>query len=265
MLNVRANSSPTIISSDGDFYNSFVEYIRSNSELLNRCIIVEGNPQQNYYFDIENSSNIVYEGVITNQYQRVNSFSCTPKLLVSEFGSNKNTQKVFFNGIDENKEKMILENIFFKPFLRSIEKNVIQGIYFDKSLPQSSTTDTFTGTKDFDGLLSLVRKLKLKNQNNVLVIHPQVMFDIIDSITIESYLREYLMNRTIEGVRIIESLESVQTQVYGVDPTKICLIMSPELQIQKLSLSEHPLDYIYHIYSFVNGGDMFSTGIEMRI
>jgi len=264
MFNVRANNTvPTIISSDGEFYNTFIDYIRNNSKLLNQSIIVEGNPQQNYYFDIENTSNNVYEGEIKSKFKPMNSFSCIPKLLVYEFGLSINSQKNIFNNINENKEKQILENIIYKPFLRSVEKNVINGDYFDKSI--LSSTDIYTGTNDFNSLLKFIRLLKLKNENNVVIVNPEIMNDIIDTITIESYLTEYLLNKTIEGIRIIESLECLKTDIFGIDPTKICLVIYPELQIKKFSLIDFPTEYIYHIFSFVNGGDMFNSGYRMRI
>jgi hypothetical protein len=263
MFNVRANNTvPTSISSDGEFYYNFIDYIRNNSKILNQSIIVEGNPQQNYYFDIENTSNNVYEGEVKSKYKQLNSFSCIPKVLVYEFGIDKNSNKVLLN-INENKEKQILENVIYKPFLRSVEKNVINGNYFDKSILLS--TDIFTGTNDFISLLKFIRLLKIKNENNVIIVNPEVMNDIIDTITIESYLTEYLLNKTIEGIRIIESLECIKTDIFGIDPTKICLVIYPELQIKKLSLFEFPTEYIYHIYSFVNGGDIFNSGYRMRI
>jgi len=249
MFDVRANSSPAIISSDGEFFNNFVEYIRSNSILLNKCIIVLGNPQSNYYFDIEGSSNVVYEETISSGFKPINGFSCVPKLLASEFGINRAKYNTFFNGI-EKMEKQILENLLYKPFMRSIEKNVISGNYFSKSIFENC--ETITGTNNFTGLLKLVRYLKNKNENNYIVINPTI-------------LSEYLLNKTIEGVRIIETLECPASKIVGVNPEKICLVMSPELQIKKFSVLNFPLDYIFHVYSFANGGDMFDTAVGFNI
>jgi hypothetical protein len=264
MYNVRANNViPTVISSDGEFYNSIVEYIEKNSKLLNRSIILKLMNTMNYYFDIENSSNKVYEGTISSQFKPLNSITCTTKSLVSEYGMNKLKYNTYFKEMDKNKEKMILENIVYKPFLRSIEKNVISGNYFDKSL--FNTSDIITGTNDFNGLLKLIRYLKNKNENNCVVVNPSIMYGIIDTITKESYLNEYLLNKTIEGVEIIETLECPNNKIVGVDPTKICLVVSPELQIQKFSSLENIIDYHFHIFCFVNGGDMFNSSVSMDV
>jgi hypothetical protein len=258
MFDIRANSSPKVISSDGEFFNNFLEFIKSNSKLLERSLIVETKPQQYYYFDVESSNNVVYEGNIGSQFKPIKQVQCIPKLLCSEFGNSVSSHSSL---ADKLKENYILENVMYKPFMKSVEKNIISGKYFDKSLFENS--ETITGSNDFNDLLKLVRKLKDKNENNVVVINPGVMYNILDTITKEGYLNEYLLNGSIEKVKIIETLECPNTKIVGVDPTKICLVIGPGLEVKKLN---SVIGYdVYQIFSFVNGGDMFDTSIGMEI
>lgn len=261
---IRANSAPKkFISSDGEFFNNLVDYIRKNSELLKSAMVVEGNLNKFYYFDIENTSKFIGNGLIDNSISSNNNMYIKSKVLSTEININVGNSS-FLDG-DEN---YILENVFYKPFLRNIEKNVISGDYFDKSLFE--TNKTITGTNDFDGLLKLIRELKDKNENNCIVINPTVMTGIIDNITKESYLSEYLLNGTIEKVKIIETLECPNTKIVGVNPSKLFLILLPNLEIRKVSnyLSVNSVgagNTIYQIYGFANGGDMFDTSIGFNI
>jgi hypothetical protein len=185
-------------------------------------------------------------------------------MLVTEFGVERAKYNTFFQTDGVKSEEKFFEKLLYRPFMRSIEKNVISGNYFDKSI--FNTTDIITGTNDFAGLLKLVRYLKNKNENNVVVVNPVIMAGIVNTVTNTAYLNEYLLNKKIEGVEIIESLECPNTKIVGVDPTKICLALSPELTVRKLTtVFTQYLDYIFQVYTFVNGGDVFDSAVVMGI
>jgi hypothetical protein len=266
MLSIRSNNIiPTIISSDGSFTDNFQNYIRENSRILNKSIIVEGNPQQNFYFDIENTSKRVFEGNnITEQFKPMKDIHLTPKMLVSEIGMSLQSRSIFFDTFgkkSEKKEEEFLKKIMYSPFLRSVEKNVISGNYFNKSI--FNICENITGSSNFSSLLNLIRKLKEKNSENIVILHPSIMNKIIDSITKESYLNEYLMNQTIEGVDIITTLECPDTKIVGVNPTEICLVICSEIQCKKISVVG--LDGVYQVMVWVEGGDLFNTSIGMEV
>jgi hypothetical protein len=141
---------------------------------------------------------------------------------------------------------------------------VINGSYFDK--PLFSTTNTITGTKDFDGLLLFIRALKNKTDDGSIIGNTSVINKIIDTIDKESYLNEYLLNGTIEGVQIISTKDCPEDAdgkfLIGFDPNKICLLLNPELEVKKIS-TVGSVDNYFHIYGFVNGGDVFDTSIGL--
>jgi hypothetical protein len=142
---------------------------------------------------------------------------------------------------------------------------VVTGTYFDKSL--FSAADTMTGTKDFDGLLQLVRGLKNTTDDGCIIGSTSVINEIIDTIDKDSYLNEYLLNGTIEGIPIIGSVnypESVDDKfLVGFDPNKICLLLAPQLEVRKISQAGS-IDYFFQIFGFVNGGDIFNSAIAMK-
>jgi hypothetical protein len=266
VFEIRANKADvTKLSKDNnkEYFNKFSDYIKDNSELLNQCIIVEGNIASRYYFDIENT--IVYEGELNPDIKYVNDFNCTPKLLCAEFSLNiSNKFNYMFSEIDEKSEFKNMRKLLFKPFMQAVEKNIISGDYFDKSIFNSS--ETITATNDFNGLLKLIRALKEKNEKNCIVVNPSVMEKITDTITKEAYLNEYLLNKTIEGVKIIENLNAPKNKITGFNPTQIYLLLVPNIQIRKFREANiNNLDSIYQIFSFANGGDIFNTAISFNI
>jgi hypothetical protein len=101
---IRANSSPRILTSESGFYDDFINYIKNNSRLLDRCFFIECSPQSWYYFDIEGGSSKVHEGNIVDQYEMMNGFSCTPKILATEIGVERGKYNTFFQ-TDEAKSE----------------------------------------------------------------------------------------------------------------------------------------------------------------
>jgi hypothetical protein len=269
IFTVRANNgkfTEICTKNDGEFYNNFVEFIRNNSEILNNSQIIEGVISQNYYYDIENSSNYISllgNETIQNPVNVSKQISTVPKTLGTQIKMSK--YDFNFDNLDEKNQELMLNNLLYKPFLKSIEKNVIGGSYFDKSL--FSTTNKITGTNDFNGLLKLVRELKDKQDNSIIVGNSLVISHIIDTITKEPYLNEYLLNGTIEGIPIIGTVESPTSEngniLVGVDPTNIILLMTPDLQVKKISVMG--MNTYFQMFCFVNGGDVFENSIGLSI
>jgi hypothetical protein len=226
--------------------------------------LVPGKINSRYVFKIEDDSNTIelldsYSGPNTRT-DIVSSWECEPKTL----GIGIYVPRMVSIFYDDQVED-ILTNILYKPFVRTIEKCVISGSYFDKSL--FSTPQTMTGTKDFDGLLQLVRGVKNTTDDGMIIGNPAVINEIVDTIDKESYLNEYLLNRTIEGVPIIGTLscpeEADDKFLVGFDPNKICLLLAPQLQVKKLS-TVGSIDNFFQIFGFVNGGDVFNTSVGLE-
>jgi hypothetical protein len=271
IFTVRANNgkfTDVCTKNDGEFYNNFVEFIRNNSKILNKSQIVEGTIQQNYYYDIENSSN--YISLLGNETIKppikvFKEISTVPKTLGIQIKMSK--YDFNFDNLDDKNQELILKNLLYKPFLKSVEKNIISGTYFDKSL--FSTTNTITGTNDFNGLLKLVRELKDKQDNNIIVGNSTVISNIIDTINNKNpYLTEYLLNGTIEGIPIIGTVESPASEngniLVGTDPTNIMILMTPDLRVKKISVVGEINSY-FQMFCFVNGGDVFENSIGLKI
>jgi len=269
IFTVRANNtSPTPINTDGEFYNNFVEFIKNNSNLLSQSQIIEGTIQESYFYDIENDSNFIsllgVESIHTpiNINERV---SIIPKSLGAQIKLSK--YDFNFDNLDDKNQELILKNLLYKPFLRMLERNVIGGTdYFDK--PLFYTSNKITGTNDFNGLLKLVRVLKDKQDNSIIIGNSSVISHMIDTITKEPYLTEYLLNKSIEGVKIIETVESPAIQygniLVGINPSQINLLLTKDLEIKKISVIGDINSY-YQMFFFANGGDVLSKSIGLSI
>ena len=252
---------------DGNFYNNFVDFIRSESRLLIQSQITEGVIQETNYYDIENDSNYISLLGVESIHTPLNPtgrISTTPKPLGTQIKMSK--YNFDFNNLDDKNQELILKNLLYKPFLKMLEKNIIGGTYFDKSL--FSTTNQITGTNNFNGLLKLVRTLKDKQDNSIIVGNSSVISNIIDTITKESYLTEYLLNNSIEGVRIIETIESPTSEngnvLVGIDPTQICILLTPDIEVKKITVPGDITSY-FQLFFFVNGGDVFSKSIGLTL
>jgi hypothetical protein len=268
ILDIRSNNTnaTTLIddTQSGEFLTTLIDAIRKYSKLLQKAQLVPGKFNSRYVFKIEDGSNTIelldnYLGPNTRT-DIVSSWECEPKTL----GLGIYVPRLVSIFYDDQVED-ILKNILYKPFVKCIEKCVISGSYFDKSL--FSTPQTITGTKDFDGLLKLVRGTKNSTDDGCIVGNPTVINEIVDTIGKESYLNEYLLNGTIEGVPIISTLscpEEVDGKfLVGFDPNKICLLLVPQLQVKKLSMLGS-IDNFFQIFGFVNGGDIFNTSIGLK-
>jgi hypothetical protein len=266
MFSIRANKTvyDTFEKDEGITLSSLSEAIRKYSQLLAHSQIVTGATGAHYYFNIEDDSNIIKllgNELLAPAINIGEITDCVPKTLGLEIKVPA-IQKYLY---EDNEEENILKNILYKPMVKCIEKCVIGGTYFDK--PLFSTTNTITGTKDFDGLLKLARAIKDKTDNACIVGNTKTISDIIDTITNQSYLTEYLLNSTIEGVPVIATVEAPESVddkfLIGFDKIKLCLLLVPELKIRKFSLHTEAEDR-FKIYSFVNGGDIFNTAIGIK-
>jgi HK97 family phage major capsid protein len=267
MLDIRSNNLNTTTLIDdtqsNEFLTTLIDGIRKYSKLLQKSQLIPGKNNSRYIFKIEDDSNVIEllgdESPVTRT-DIVSSWECNPKPLGLEIKVPKLVSLFYDNNVED-----LLKNILYKPFTKSIEKNVISGSYFDK--PLFSTTNIITGTKDFDGLLLLIRELKDNYDDGCIVGNSSVISEIIDTIDKESYLTEYLLNGTIEGVQIISTKdcpESVNdTFLVGFDPNKICLLLVPQLEVKKIS-TVGSVDNFFHIYGFVNGGDVFNSSIGIK-
>jgi len=270
IITTRANNTllnNVASKNDGEFYNNFIDFIRSESRLLQQSQITEGVIQQTNYYDIENESNYVsLLGVETihNPIDITGRISTIPKPLGTQIKISKYDFDI--DNLADDKQKMILKNLLYKPFLKVLEKNIIGGTYFDK--PLFETSNQITGTNDFDGLLKFVRVLKDKQDNSVIIANSSVVSSIIDTITKESYLTEYLLNRSIEGVKIIETVESPTSEngniLVGIDPTQICILLTPDIEVKKISVPGDITSY-FQMFFFVNGGDVFNKSVGLSI
>jgi hypothetical protein len=271
MLDIRSNNlNVTTLIDDTqspEFLTTLIDAIRKYSKLLQKAQLVPGKINSRYVFKIEDSANAIELLDNYPPYDRpntrtdiVSSWECEPKTL----GIGIYVPRIVSIFYDDQVED-ILKNILFKPFVRTIEKCVISGSYFDKSL--FSTPQTMTETKDFDGLLKLVRGVKNSTDDGMIVGNPTVINEIVDTIDKESYLNEYLLNGTIEGVPIISTLSSPEDVdgkfLVGFDPNKICLLLVPQLQVKKLS-KIGSIDNFFQIFGFVNGGDIFNTAFGLK-
>jgi hypothetical protein len=230
-------------------------------------VLVPGKQNMRYTFNIEDDSNaikVLTDTALTTRTDIVNKWECTPKPFGIEIMLPRLTNDFLEATSDESIED-ILKNILYKPFVKQIEKQIINGTYFDK--PLFNTTTTITGTADFAGLLSLVRALKDTTDNGCIVGNSGVISAIIDSITKDSYLTEYLLNHTIEGVQIISTKDApaaVGTKILvGFDAVKLGLLLVPELEVKKFSILQS-IDYYFQIFGFVNGGDIFNTAVALK-
>jgi hypothetical protein len=268
MLDIRSNNlNPTTLIDDTqsqEFLTSLIDAIWKYSRLLQKAQLVPGKMNSRYIFKIEDEANVIQlldDINITTRTDIINQWGCEPKALGLGIEIPRLVSLFYDNQVED-----ILCNILYKPFVRAIEKQVINGSYFDK--PLFSTTNTVTGTKDFAGLLKLVRELKNKTDDGMIVGHPTVINGIIDTIDKEAYLQEYLQNRSIEGVPIISTVGSPENVdgkfLVGFDPNKICLLLNPQIEVRKLS-TVGSIDFYFQIFGFVNGGDVFNTAIGLEV
>jgi hypothetical protein len=268
MLDIRSNNlnATTLIddTQSSEFLTTLIDAIKKYSKLLQKAQLVPGKINSRYVFKIEDGANTIelldnYLGPNTRT-DIVRSWECGPKTLGLGIYVPR-IVSIFYNDQVED----ILKNILYKPFVKCIEKCVISGSYFDKSL--FSTPQTITGTKDFDGLLQLARGVKNSTDDGCIVGNPTVINEILDTIDKEAYLNEYLLNGTVEGVPIISTIscpEEVDGKfLVGFDPNKICLLLVPQLEVRKLS-KLGSIDNFFQIFGFVNGGDIFNTAIGLK-
>jgi hypothetical protein len=267
MLDIRSNNlNPTSLidgTQESEFLTSLIDAIRKYSKLLQKSQLVPGKPNSRYIFKIEDDSNVIQlldDINITTRTDTVSSWDCEPKTLGLGIMVPRLVSLFYDNQVED-----VLKNILYKPFVRAIEKQVINGAYFDK--PLFSATNTITGTKGFDGLIALVRELKNTTDDGMIVGNPTVIDEIIDTVDKESYLNEYLLRGTIEGVQIIGTKDSPtgvnDTFLVGFDPNKICLLLLPQLEARKLS-TVGSIDNFFQIFGFVNGGDVFNTSLGLK-
>jgi hypothetical protein len=271
LFDIRANNSVyTHIINEyqgKEFINDLISHIREYSRLLSGAQLVPGEQNMRYTFSIEDDSNaikVLTDTTLTTRTDIINKWECTPKPFGIEIMVPRLTNDFLEATSDESIED-ILKNILYKPFVKQIEKQVINGTYFDK--PLFNTTNTITGTANFAGLLLLVRALKDTTDNGAIVGNSGVISTIIDTITNEAYLTEYLLNHSIEGVPIISTKDAPATVttkfLVGFDSTKLGLLLVPELEVKKFSILQS-IDYYFQIFGFVNGGDVFNTAIALQ-
>ena len=260
------NVNPTVFDNE-DFYDSFVSYIKENSKLLSRAIIMETEGiMTNSFLSIADSSNIIT--LLGNDALKPPTnigklITATPKVLGIE---TKIQSSLYSESISDEEEKRNIEKILLKPFLKSIEKQFISGNYFDKSI--FKTTNTISGTNDFDGLLKLVRELKDKTDNGCIIGNSSVISGIVDTIDKDPYLTEYLLNKTIEGIPIIETIDAPANYngkiLAGFDLENIVLLLVNRLDMRKFSVVQD-LNKYFQVFCYANGGDFFNTAVALEI
>jgi len=269
IFSIRANdTNSSIISekSDNEFYNSFKKFIKSNSKILSQANIVEGKTMQTYYYDLENSSNIINLMEVENLQQPINIssvVSSTPRGLGLQISISR--YNLEYNTLSESKQQELLSKIIFSPFLKMIEKRLLQGNYFDK--PLFSTNNKIVETADFKGLLKLVRALKEKQDNSIIIGNSKTIDNIVDSISVKSpYLMEYLLKNSIEGVPIISTVEAPEIEngniIVGVDPAQICLVLAPDFEAKRIGVVGDMSVY-FHLFCYANGGDVSNKAISL--
>jgi hypothetical protein len=143
---------------------------------LEKAHIQEGKLNSHYAFSIEDESNVIQ--LLGNESLQTSRkidglWDCTPKPLGIEVLISELTERFYNNDIlaEEN-----IKNILYKPFVRCIERNVVTGTYFDK--PLFSTANIITGTKDFDGLLQLVRESKNTTDDGCIIGNTSVINEV---------------------------------------------------------------------------------------
>jgi hypothetical protein len=271
MLDIRSNNlNVTTLIDDmqsPEFLTTLMDEIRKYSRIFANAQLIPGKMNSRYVFQIEDDANAIQlldNDNISTGTEVVVSWECTPKPLGIGLMVPKLTSIFLENNSEETIENT-LTNIFYRPFVKAIEKCVISGSYFDKSL--FSNPQTIASTKDFDGLLQLVRELKNTMDDGMILGNPAVINEIVDTIDKEAYLNEYLLKETIEGVPIISTRncpENVDDKfLVGFDTNKICLLLVPQLQVRKLSTAGS-VDSFFQIFGFVNGGDIFGTAIALE-
>jgi hypothetical protein len=271
LLEIRLNKTSGTELFKEEFFEKMTDFIRNNSRFFNKSLFGRGNFNINYFFDIENSSNVIT--LLTDNNITSNSISKTYSTFPKVFGIETKINKLFNNRyntdiqISDDEEKELLVNMLYKPFMKSIEKYLIGGSYFDK--PLFNTDNQITGTNDFNGLLKLVRAVKEKNDDNIIVGNTKTINNIIDTIDNESYLNEYLLNGTIESVPVIGTVDSPETQneniLVGYDPGKICIVLTDDLSCKKFSSLNDGLNYFYQLFFGINGGDIFDNSIGLTV
>jgi HK97 family phage major capsid protein len=267
MFDIRANNTNSTSLIDDtqqkEFIVSLTDAIRRYSKLLQKAQLIQGKPNMRYIFMIEDDANVVQlldDETIKTTHKISKKWECENKSLGLEILI-PNLVESFYESNIEN----IITQVLYKPFVKVIEKNVISGTYFDKPLFQ--TTKTITGTNDFDGLLKLARKLKDTYDDGCIVGNSAVISGILDDIKKESYLNEYFMKGTIEGIQVLSTKDTPVNVdgkfLVGFDPNKIGLLLLPLLKVKKICLLEM-VDRFFQIYGFCNGGDIFDTAIGLK-
>jgi hypothetical protein len=275
ILQIRSNNA-VVKSVSGDdnkeFYNTFSEYIKNNSKLLSQSKIINGKQNSWYYLGIEDNSNVITLLGENNKFPQqaqpkklTGTVEISPKVLGIETKINRQDEDFYEKNNTDIKEIMV--NLLYRPFLKSVERCFLTGNYFDK--PLFSTANTITGTNDFHGLLKLVRALKDKQDDNIIVGNSAVISNIIDTIDNGPYLNEYLLKGTIEGIPIIGTVDAPEEEneniIVGYDPTNILFLICDVLEARKINVLDNPMHNNYQIFSFINGGDVFNNSIGLKI
>jgi hypothetical protein len=278
IIQIRSNNTAArAVSGDNkEFYNTFSEYIKNNSKLLSQSKIINGKQNSWYYLGIEDNSNVITLLGESNKFplnvqpkKLTGTIAISPKVLGIETKINRLAEDFYEKNNTDIKEIMV--NLLYRPFLKSVERCFLTGNYFDK--PLFSTTNFVTGTNNFTGLLKLVRELKSRQDDNIIVGNSNVISSIFNSITTvanEPFLIEYLFKGTVEGVPIISTIEAPANAggniLVGYDPTNVVLLMSDVLEVRKLNdASTNPTLNNYQIFSFINGGDVFESAVALKI
>jgi hypothetical protein len=266
ILEIRGgrNTYETEIYDNNEFFNCMFDYIKANSKLLNESIIVKGNPRGLYTFSIEDDSNVI-ELLDNYKYENDKQILTRKEMKTKTFGIQVSLHKRP-DMIGENEEAEILKDILYNPFMKKIEKHIIQGDYFDASL--FNTENVIEGS-GFSGLIDLTEALNTKQDDSMIVGHPAIIDAIIQGIPANksAYLNEYLLKGTINGVPIVSTINAPANDngkmLVGFNPKKICLLLATDLEARKVN--SIGLTYYYQFIIFVNGGDLFNTAMALKI
>jgi hypothetical protein len=266
MYSLEQNKLPTNeIFPEGNFYNSFSEYIRDNSILLNEAVIFQGKVNSCYGYDIDSNVNnpVVMLGNETFRpaVKIFNRDDFIPKSFGLEIVLPHRADE-----LDEKTEERIITNVIYKPMLKAIEKQCISGGYFHK--PLFNTANTISGS-GFSGLLELARVIKNNTDNGIIVIHPAIMESILDNSMTTEYKAEYLMRNTVENVPVLQTIESPINYedkfAVAFNKSNIVLSLADEVSVKKFYSLNSAMDYFYHIIAFCNFSDLYGNSIALKM
>jgi hypothetical protein len=248
--------SQTIFDDDREADDNFfilVEELRKNSKVLNTASFIQGKPNAYYTFNINDTAEVITHldsaETILASNAPAKLLPITPKGLAIQLRVD-----LLADIINKDNIEKILKGILYRPFAKAIEKAVINGTFFDS--PLWNTDRTIEGQLNFDGLLTLARTISAETDQGYIVGNTSIINTIIDSMTDTAYKNELLLNGTLEGVKIIKTVNAPndnEKKLIAYDASHIKFLMDSDILASKFKVLGE-INVYYQFMIFINGG-----------